>query len=151
MSISVDLQVACEQDTPSIEAFEQWVESALSANQLDAGEVTVRLVNPEESQQLNFQFRGKDAATNVLSFPFECPPEIEMDYLGDLVICPAVVEQEAIQQEKDLNHHYAHMTIHGVLHLLGFDHIDPEQAEEMESLETRLLAKLGIDDPYQDH
>jgi probable rRNA maturation factor len=71
--------------------------------------------------------------------------------LGDLVICPVVVEAEAVEQSKQLQHHYAHLVIHGVLHLLGYDHIDPVQADEMESIETRLLAKLGIDDPYQDH
>lgn len=87
----------------------------------------------------------------MCTFPFECPPEIDIPLIGDLVICADVVEREATEQNKPLSDHYAHLTIHGVLHLLGYDHVDPEQAVEMESLETRLLAKLGIDDPYQDH
>nr|WP_240612832.1 rRNA maturation RNase YbeY [Alteromonas flava] len=143
--------MACDAIIPSAENFAQWASAALVANQISQGEITIRLVEAKESQQLNSQYRGKDSPTNVLSFPFECPPEVEINFYGDLVICPAVVEREAREQSKQLEHHYAHMCIHGVLHLLGFDHIDPEQANEMESLETHLLAKLGIDDPYQDH
>ncbi|MDM7861207.1 rRNA maturation RNase YbeY [Alteromonas sp. ASW11-36] len=151
MTNQIDLQHACDNQIPALEDFECWTTLALDANQLKARELTIRLVNSDESQQLNAQYRGKDKPTNVLSFPFECPPEVDIPLLGDLVICADVVEREATEQNKPLNHHYAHLTIHGVLHLLGFDHIDPEQAVEMESLETRLLAKLGIDDPYQDH
>lgn len=147
----IDLQHACDNDIPVLEDFERWTTLVLNANQLSDKELTIRLVETNESQQLNLQYRGKDKSTNVLSFPFECPPEIDIPLIGDLVICADVVEREATEQNKPLSDHYAHLTIHGVLHLLGYDHIDPEQAVEMESLETRLLAKLGIDDPYQDH
>lgn len=114
-------------------------------------EITVRVVDEDESQQLNHEYRGKNKPTNVLSFPFEAPPGIEMNLLGDLVICAGVVEAEAQQQNKPLDHHWAHMIIHGTLHLLGYDHIEDDQAEEMEGLEISLLGKLSIDDPYQDH
>ena len=113
-------------------------------------EITVRFVNNDESQQLNNDYRGKDKPTNVLSFPFECPPEVPLDLLGDLVICVPVIAREAEEQQKPIAHHYAHMIVHGTLHLLGYDHIEDAEAEEMEGLEIAILAKLAIDDPYQD-
>jgi len=97
---------------------------------------------------LNQQYRGKDKPTNVLSFPFEVPEEIELDLLGDLIICTKVVEQEAKQQHKVLHTHWAHLVIHGCLHLLGYDHINEQDAEEMEKLEVQLLSTLNISDPY---
>ena len=151
MSAIIDLQLACEVEAPTAEDFQQWADQAIAVDELHAKEITIRIVSAEESQTLNSTYRGKDKPTNVLSFPFECPPEIEIPLLGDLVICHDVVVQEAQQQNKTLSAHYAHLTLHGVLHLMGYDHIDPEQADEMESIEIRLLAKLGIDDPYQDH
>ena len=114
-----------------------------------AAEITIRLVDSDESQQLNNQYRGKDKPTNVLSFPFEVPTGIELDLLGDLVICAPVIAAEAIEQNKSENAHWAHMVIHGCLHLLGYDHINDQEAEEMEALEIALLAKLNIADPYQ--
>jgi len=93
-------------------------------------------------------YRGKDRPTNVLSFPFECPDEVELLLLGDLVICRQVVEREAIEQEKPLMAHWAHMIVHGSLHLLGYDHIEDDEAEEMESLETEIMQGLGFADPY---
>jgi probable rRNA maturation factor len=114
-------------------------------------EVTLRIVDLAESRQLNSDYRNKDKPTNVLSFPFEAPEHIEMPYLGDLVVCAAVVEQEAREQEKPVANHWAHLCVHGLLHLLGYDHIDETEAQEMEGLETAILAKLNIDDPYQDH
>ncbi|WP_288791436.1 rRNA maturation RNase YbeY, partial [uncultured Enterobacter sp.] len=97
---------------------------------------------------LNLTYRGKDKPTNVLSFPFEAPPGIEMPLLGDLIICRQVVEQEAKEQQKPLEAHWAHMVVHGSLHLLGYDHIEDDEAEEMESLETEIMLALGYEDPY---
>lgn len=114
-------------------------------------EVTLRIVDLAESQQLNSDYRNKDKPTNVLSFPFEAPEHIEMPFLGDLVVCAAIVEQEAREQKKPVVNHWAHLCIHGLLHLLGYDHIDETEAQEMEGFETAILAKLKIDDPYKDH
>lgn len=149
MAIELDLQIAVENTEylPSEGELQQWLNSAITLFQPQA-EVTVRIVEQEESQQLNRDYRGKDKPTNVLSFPFEAPPEIEIDLLGDLIICKEVVETEAKEQKKPLNAHWAHMVVHGSLHLLGYDHIDDDEAEEMESLETEILQKLGFDDPY---
>lgn len=151
MSVIVDLQIACKQPVPSLAQLEEWSSAALSESGRSDSEVTIRFVENQESEDLNYEYRGNKKPTNVLSFPFECPPEITLDFIGDLVIAPAVMADEAQQQNKQSDHHYAHLVIHGVLHLLGYDHIDPEQAREMELLEIKLLAKLGIDDPYQDH
>lgn len=148
----IDLQLASTQaGIPSHESMQTWVDAVLAHHDLTDQELTIRVVDEAESQQLNHEYRGKDKPTNVLSFPFEAPPGIEMNLLGDLVVCVQVVEQEAEQQKKALEHHWAHMIVHGTLHLLGYDHIEDNQAEEMESLEIQLLAKLSIDDPYQDH
>ena len=153
MELFVDLQIATENDQnlPSLSAIEQWVKGAIiSANQAqrEEAELTVRIVESEESQQLNFQYRHKDKSTNVLSFPFQNPPGITLPLLGDLVICKTVVENEAHEQHKTLTEHWAHMLIHGTLHLLGYDHIDQQEAVEMEGLETKLLIELGFSDPY---
>lgn len=148
MSIELDLQLASDAtDLPSDDELQRWAEKALQGRRQQA-ELTVRIVDEAESQQLNHEYRGKDKPTNVLSFPFEAPPGIELDLLGDLVICAPVVTQEAAEQNKPLSHHWAHMLIHGILHLLGYDHISDQQAAEMEPLETKLLADLGIPDPY---
>ena len=111
-------------------------------------ELTIRVVDEEESQSLNSQYRGKDNPTNVLSFPFEAPAEIELDLLGDLVICAPVVGKEATEQSKEEIAHWAHMVIHGTLHLQGYDHIEDEEAEAMEALEVKILSALGFPDPY---
>ncbi|MFP8965763.1 rRNA maturation RNase YbeY [Pokkaliibacter sp. CJK22405] len=132
---------------PADEDLQQWADNVL-ATQPSALEVTIRIVDRDESRQLNFTYRGKDKPTNVLSFPFEAPPEVELSLLGDLVICAEVVADEAEEQNKPLFHHWAHMVTHGILHLLGYDHIEDEEAEEMEELERKLLAKLDIPDPY---
>jgi len=149
MSIELDLQLAVENENglPSAESFATWLEAAITPFQEQA-EVTIRIVDSEESHQLNLDYRGKDKPTNVLSFPFEAPPGMELDLLGDLVICRQVVEQEATEQNKPLHAHWAHMVVHGSLHLLGYDHIEDDEAEEMESLETELMQKLGFEDPY---
>jgi probable rRNA maturation factor len=107
-----------------------------------------RAFDTKEGRTLNRDYRGKDYATNVLSFPVELPPGVNLPLIGDLVICAPVVAREALEQGKPSRHHWAHMTVHGVLHLIGYDHIDDQEAEQMEALETRILAGLGIDDPY---
>lgn len=151
MSVNLDLQLASEADAlPQQQDIQTWLDAVLDEVQLPQGEVTVRIVDETESRELNHQYRGKDYPTNVLSFPFEAPPGVELDLLGDLVICAPVVAREAAEQHKPLQHHWAHMCVHGTLHLLGFDHIDDNDAEEMENLEIRILAKLAIDDPYLD-
>lgn len=153
MELFVDLQIATanEDFLPDLALMETWIEAAILAGtekQLEEAELTVRIVDCDESQQLNFQYRNKDKATNVLSFPFQNPPGITLPLLGDLVVCKDVVENEAKIQGKTLTEHWAHMLIHGTLHLLGYDHIMDQEALEMESLETKLLIELGFADPY---
>ncbi len=149
MSIAVDVQYAIEApNLPGEADFALWVETVLKNRKVD-GEVCIRVVDPDESQALNAEYRGKDKPTNVLSFPFEVPPGVPVTLLGDLVVCAEVVAREAEEQHKTLLHHWAHMVVHGTLHLLGFDHINDDEAEEMEALERDLLARLDIADPYQ--
>jgi probable rRNA maturation factor len=134
---------------PASASFRRWIEAALKgAKRRKATEVSVRIVDTEEGQALNLQYRGRDYATNVLSFPVELPPGVNLPLIGDLVICAPVVAREAAEQGKKPADHWAHLTIHGTLHLLGYDHIDEAEAETMEALETRVLAGLGIADPY---
>ncbi|WP_417223576.1 rRNA maturation RNase YbeY [Amphritea sp.] len=135
------------ENLPSEAQLTAWVSAALKGRLEDA-ELSIRIVDAEESRTLNHQYRGKDSSTNVLSFPFEMPEGIELDLLGDLVICAEVVAREAEQQNKPLLNHWCHMVVHGVLHLLGFDHINNAEAEEMEQLERDILAGLDIPDPY---
>nr|WP_314268185.1 rRNA maturation RNase YbeY [uncultured Moellerella sp.] len=148
-SVILDLQIASESQTglPEEALFQRWLEAVLPQFQTES-EVTIRIVDQAESQELNLTYRGKDKPTNVLSFPFEAPPEIELSLLGDLIICRQVVETEAVEQQKTAEEHWAHMVIHGCLHLLGYDHIEDDEAEEMEALETEILAQLGYSDPY---
>lgn len=149
--VILDLQCACEtaDDLPVAAEFQQWVNAALAIYQPQA-EITIRLVDEAESHQLNLTYRGKDYPTNVLSFPFEAPAVIDppLPLLGDLVICRQVVEREAREQSKPLTAHWAHMVIHGSLHLLGFDHEDDQQASIMENRETQIMLALGFADPY---
>ncbi|MFL9590857.1 rRNA maturation RNase YbeY [Aeromonas schubertii] len=151
MKVMLDLQIACEneQGLPSEADFQRWLDGTVLGFQPEA-EVTVRLVDEAESQDLNLTYRGKDKPTNVLSFPFEAPPGIDLPLLGDLVICRQVVEREAIEQDKSLEAHWAHMVVHGCLHLLGYDHIEDDEAEEMEQLERDIMHELGYADPYAD-
>lgn len=155
MELFVDLQIACEDESslPHLDNIEKWISSAIiagSETHRDEAELTVRLVESDESQQLNNDYRGKNKSTNVLSFPFQNPPGITLPLLGDLVICKQVVEKEAIEQNKSLDAHWAHMLIHGTLHLLGYDHIIEKEAVEMESLETKLVIELGFPAPYNE-
>ncbi|MCZ4337413.1 rRNA maturation RNase YbeY [Shewanella colwelliana] len=150
LNLALDLQIAIDSDRlPSQAQFETWVRLALG-NTMPVAELTIRLVDKRESQMLNHTYRGKDKPTNVLSFPFESPAEVELPLLGDLVICVPVVETEALQQNKTLESHWAHMVVHGCLHLLGYDHIDDAEAEEMESLETQLIESIGFPNPYKE-
>ncbi len=153
MNLTLDLQQACAQpNLPSEAQVTLWLKAALTGH-LEAAEVSVRLVEEAESQELNEQYRGMNKPTNVLSFPFELPPGVpaeEMNFLlGDLVVCGAVVAHEAALQNKDLHHHWAHIIIHGALHLLGYDHIESVDAEQMEQMEREILAGLDISDPYK--
>ncbi|MEC4728728.1 rRNA maturation RNase YbeY [Shewanella sp. D64] len=150
IELVLDLQIASDSNTlPTADNFELWVRTALG-NTMTQAELTIRIVDEAESQSLNSTYRGKDKPTNVLSFPFEAPPEIDIPLLGDLIICASVVEQEAIQQNKPSQAHWAHMVVHGCLHLLGYDHINDAEAEEMESLEIQLIENLGFNNPYKE-
>ncbi|MEO5829009.1 MAG: rRNA maturation RNase YbeY [Rhodanobacter sp.] len=134
---------------PAASSFRRWVRAALQgARRRKPAELSIRIVDADEGRALNQQYRGKDYATNVLSFPAELPPGVNLPLLGDLAICAPVVLREAAEQGKTPRDHWAHLTIHGVLHLLGQDHIQDAEAEVMEALETRILAGLGIADPY---
>jgi probable rRNA maturation factor len=134
---------------PAAASFRRWVEAALrGARRRKSTELAIRIVDTDEGRALNRDYRGKDYATNVLSFPAELPPGVALPLIGDLAICAPVVAREAAEQGKPLRYHWAHLTVHGVLHLLGHDHIEEAQAEAMEALETRILAGLDIPDPY---
>lgn len=134
---------------PSSISFRRWVEAALrGAKRRKPAELSIRIVDADEGRALNRDYRGKDYATNVLSFPVELPPGIKLPLIGDLAMCAPVVAREAAEQGKTLRDHWAHLTIHGVLHLLGHDHVVDAEAEAMERLETRILSRLGIADPY---
>jgi len=134
---------------PAATSFRRWVEAALrGAKRRKPAELAIRIVGADEGRALNRDYRGKDYATNVLSFPVELPPGVALPLIGDLAICAPVVQREAAEQGKAAHDHWAHLTIHGVLHLLGHDHVDERDATVMEALETRILASLGIADPY---
>lgn len=161
----IDVQIACtDSAVPDAAQLTGWAIEAMQAAQArlatgpgsitiaNDAELTIRVVDETESQALNNEYRGKDKPTNVLSFPFEWPEGLPADaltpMLGDLAICAAVVQHEAQQQHKSADAHWAHMIIHGVLHLLGYDHIEDADAETMETLEIELLAGLGYANPY---
>lgn len=134
---------------PAAGSFRTWVAAALHGRIREA-DLAIRLVDEAEGRALNRHYRGKDYATNVLSFPADLPEGVKLPLLGDLVICAPVVAREAAEQAKPPRAHYAHLTVHGVLHLLGWDHEDEVEAEAMEQLEREILAGLGIDDPYRE-
>lgn len=142
-------QVACQNSLglPDKTKFQRWLR-AVPTKCKEGTEVIVRAVDQAESHQLNFVYRGKNKPTNVLSFPFEAPSGISLLVLGDLVICRQIVEKEALEQRKILEAHWAHMVVHGTLHLLGYDHTKDDKAIEMESLETKIMHGLGYSDPY---
>jgi probable rRNA maturation factor len=150
VALQLDYQVAAarREDAPSKSQVARWAELALQGEREQA-ELAVRVVDKEEARALNLQYRGKDYATNVLSFPAELPEFIGLPLLGDIVICAPVVEAEAVEQGKAAQAHWAHMIVHGVLHLLGYDHEQQQQAELMEERERGILAQLGFNDPYK--
>jgi len=139
--LNLSLQYACNREgLPSRLDFVRWARAAL----VGGGEITIRLVDADEGQALNKDYRGKDYATNVLSFPYDSEPVV----VGDLVICPSVVAREAAEQNKPQDAHYAHLTVHGMLHLQGWDHENDDDAQAMENEETEILATMGYPDPY---
>ena len=145
-TLAVEVQRAADEPLPADAALIGWAQAAWQG-EADAG-VVIRLVGADESQTLNRDYRGKDRPTNVLSFPFDVPPGVPCDHLGDLVICAPVVQAEAAEQGKSPESHWAHMVVHGMLHLQGFDHMDEAEAEEMEAIEKEILLGLGYRDPY---
>lgn len=149
MNLCLDIQNASSGvEPPPAATLEQWVRAALDGRRDDA-ELSLRIVDEDEIAQLNARYRGKDYPTNVLSFPSDLPPELELPHLGDIVICAGVVEREACEQHKSSAAHWAHMVVHGTLHLLGYDHIDDAEAAEMEGLETDILQRLAFPNPYE--
>ncbi len=153
--LDLDLQVATSATAlPDCGDFERWASAALSGRRARAA-LTIRLVDMQESADLNGTYRGRAGPTNVLSFPFDLPPGVDpedpiADLLGDLIICVDVVQREALEQGKAPPAHWAHMVVHGVLHLLDYDHLNEDDAGEMESLETAILGALGFPSPYED-
>lgn len=148
MPITIDLQVIDNRfELPTLMQFKGWVVAAL-AGRKDGVELTIRIVDEDESRTLNHTYRDMDKPTNILSFPFEAPPGVVLNLLGDLVVCAQVVNQEATQQKKPLIDHWAHMITHGCLHLMGYDHINNDDAQEMEAIEIDILQRQGINNPY---
>lgn len=146
--MQLNLQIIDKQtDIPTKTQFNKWVKTALPKEQQNA-ELTIRIVDQNEIKGLNSKYRHKNKPTNVLSFPTDLPPEIDINLLGDIVVCAEVVAAEAKEQNKTLDEHWAHIVIHGVLHLLGYDHIETGDAEVMEAKEVQILDKLGYENPY---
>lgn len=151
MKLIIDLQLAAAfSEIPTLAQFECWVTAAL-ADRLQSAELTLRIVDEQESAHLNQQYRNKTGPTNILSFPFTQGDDgLEIPLLGDLVICAPLVAAEAKEQGKPAENHWAHLTVHGILHLLGYDHVEDDEAIVMENLETAILQELGYPDPYGD-
>lgn len=160
MALSVDVQIALDEDSgiaiPNKDQIQQWANQAVvnaRKKNLENARMTVRIVNEDEITELNSVYRHKNKVTNVLSFPFVLPPGIPgeelLNTLGDIAVCAAVVNREAEEQNKVLTAHWAHMIVHGTLHLLGYDHQVEHDAQEMEGLEIAILAELGFENPYQ--
>lgn len=155
--LDVDFDVQIPQDHlgehfPNASTFEFWAKSAFACEASSNAELTIRIVDEQTMCELNLAYRDKDKPTNVLSFPSEIPEivrqDLQLNPLGDIVICHSVIVKEAAEQEKCLSSHYAHMTVHGVLHLCGYDHETEHEASQMESLETKILHQLGVPNPY---
>ncbi|VAW90548.1 Metal-dependent hydrolase YbeY, involved in rRNA and/or ribosome maturation and assembly [hydrothermal vent metagenome] len=147
LDLQVELSQSTDADLPVQAELEQWVKAALEGT-MDEAELTIRLVENGESAALNQQYRDKPGPTNVLSFPFEAPADVPLPLLGDIIICAPLVVQEAQAQGKTVRAHWAHLVVHGVLHLRGYDHTDDGEAREMEDLERKIMAYLEFDDPY---
>jgi probable rRNA maturation factor len=148
MSVILDVQYEVEAG-PDEDDIRRWIEAVLAAEAKTAEvELTVRIVDEAEMAELNARYRHKTGPTNILSFPFEAPPGVELNLLGDLVIAAPVVQREAREQGKTETAHWAHMLVHGTLHLLGYDHLKPAEAEDMEAREINILHELGFSNPY---
>lgn len=145
MSVSEDLD-ADAGDIPEAALVQQWAEKACSCD--DQVITSVQIVSKNEMHELNNTWRGRNRPTNVLSFPMQSPDQVDLKILGDLALCAYVINTEARQQHKSAQAHWAHMIVHGMLHLQGYDHIEEHQADEMEALEIRILDQLGFDNPY---
>ncbi len=146
----LDIQLATQSDNlPDEEQFQLWIDAVLADDQQDR-EVVIRIVDEAEMTALNESYRQKTGPTNILSFPFQPPPQIESNLLGDLIICAPVIDKEAKQQNKKVLDHWVHIVVHGMLHLLGYDHLTVEEAQVMESLEINILQSLHISNPYQE-
>lgn len=150
LELDIQLAVPLSASLPDPAHIETWVNAVLTM-QGHSGEIhlTVRVVDEQEGAKLNEKYRGKKGSTNVLSFPFEGVDEVDFPLLGDIVICDTVVICEATQQGKEYHAHWCHMVVHGILHLLGYDHQEEESALEMESREIKILKILGFSNPYQ--
>jgi probable rRNA maturation factor len=149
MTVRIDVQIGgTRSGLPDVARFRHWARSALAGRRRSA-ELSIRIVDAAESRALNRRYRGKDQPTNVLAFPADLPPELGLSLLGDLVICREVVEAEAAAQAKPLDAHWAHMVIHGTLHLMGFDHGTADEAAAMEAIEAEILAEIGWPNPYE--
>ena len=147
MELFVDNQTDSK-EIPSDLEIAGWVSAALAIQTDDYHELGIRIINEQDSSYLNSTYRNKGGATNILSFPCESSAEIDIRILGDLAICQPVVAREAMTQGKPYRSHFAHMIVHGVLHLLGYDHMVDKDAQEMEQIEIAVLAKIGIKNPY---
>ncbi|MGB5201872.1 MAG: rRNA maturation RNase YbeY [Sedimenticolaceae bacterium] len=150
VTLMVEVQILTDKGRPPPQQrLTEWARAAWQNPSRD-GEVVLRITDEAESRQLNHDYRGKDSPTNVLSFPFDPPPEVDQDHVGDLVVCAPLVAREAREQGKSADAHWAHMIVHGMLHLQGHDHTTDQQAIAMEALETDILGGLGFPPPYAD-
>tara|TARA_B110000879_G_scaffold134980_1_gene176605 strand:+ start:599 stop:1075 length:477 start_codon:yes stop_codon:yes gene_type:complete len=149
MNLSIDIQMACpSEESPDEDSIKRWASAAVR-DERDNSELNLRIVDEIESADFNQQYRGKIGATNVLSFPFDAVTPEPLPILGDLVVCAPVVNREAREQQKTSEAHWAHIIVHGVLHLLGYDHIENSDAEKMEALETAIMLELNFAPPYE--
>ncbi|MDO8954752.1 MAG: rRNA maturation RNase YbeY [Gammaproteobacteria bacterium] len=148
----ITIQIASEAHAhPSSAQLRKWAKLVLQAEKADDKQITFRVADADEVQHLNLTYRHKDKPTNVLSFPMDAPPGVQFPMLGDIILCSEVINHEAKTQGKSTEAHWAHMVVHGILHLLGFDHIEDQDAELMEAREIMLLNQLGFSDPYGDN
>jgi probable rRNA maturation factor len=149
MNLELDLQSASSEPVPDEDDIRRWMMAALKAGgRLDDCEISLRLVDEPEMAQLNSDYRGRKGPTNVLSFASDLPVDLGVPLLGDIVICAPLVRREATEQGKSRTAHWAHLTVHGTLHLLGFDHLEDAEAEAMEHLESQVMLALGFGCPY---
>lgn len=147
---TVEIQLASKSKfIPDQQQFQNWVDAVLT-DESQHSEIVIRVIDEDEMIEFNQQYRHKSGPTNILSFPFEAPDSVESDLLGDLLVCAPVIETESKQQNKPLENHWAHIIVHGVLHLIGYDHINDMDAEEMEALEVMILKTITINNPYEE-